>query len=128
MLSLVVECIAHYCFLITLQNGLTALHKAAKWGHTAVVKLLLASRKFNVNMQDKVSANVAILPHTRQDMNIQYTRLSYNLIVVNNSFTICCLLFLYIVWMESTALGCMEWPHIHCTCTASPEWMHGEHN
>jgi len=38
-----------------LQNGLTALHKAAKWGHTAVVKQLLGSRNFNVNMQDKVS-------------------------------------------------------------------------
>ena len=38
-----------------LQNGLTALHKAAKWGHTAVVKQLLDSRSFNVNMQDKVS-------------------------------------------------------------------------
>jgi len=36
-------------------NGLTALHKAAKWGHTAVVKQLLDSRNFNVNMQDKVS-------------------------------------------------------------------------
>ena len=59
-------------FLVTLQNGLTALHKAAKWGHTAVVKLLLASRKFNVNMQDKVSANVSILPQTRHEMNILY--------------------------------------------------------
>ena len=42
-------------FLCVLQNGLNALHKAAKWGHTSVVKQLLASRKFNVNMQDKVS-------------------------------------------------------------------------
>ena len=70
MLSLVVEYIDHCAFSFTLQNGLTALHKAAKWGHTAVVKLLLASRKFNVNMQDKVSVNEAILPHTRHDMNI----------------------------------------------------------
>ena len=45
-----------------LQNGLTALHKAAKWGHTAVVKQLLDSRNFNVNMQDKVSLSTCSVP------------------------------------------------------------------
>ena len=35
------------------QNGLTALHKAAKRGHAMVVKQLIASKRFDVNMQDK---------------------------------------------------------------------------
>ena len=43
------------------QNGLTALHKAAKWGHTNVIKTLLASNRFNVNVRDKVSKATLIL-------------------------------------------------------------------
>ena len=39
--------------LSSLQNGLTALHKAAKRGHAMVVKQLVASKRFDVNMQDK---------------------------------------------------------------------------
>ena len=44
------------------KNGLSALHKAAKWGHTNVVKQLLLSKRFDVNEQDKVSIS---LPHAR---------------------------------------------------------------
>ena len=40
-------------FLRNVQNGLTALHKAAKRGHSAVVKQLVASKRFDVNTQDK---------------------------------------------------------------------------
>jgi ankyrin repeat protein len=39
--------------LSSLQNGLTALHKAAKRGHAMVVKQLVASKRFDVNMQDR---------------------------------------------------------------------------
>lgn len=40
-------------FSLPLQNGLTALHKAAKRGHAMVVKQLVASKRFDVNMQDR---------------------------------------------------------------------------
>ncbi len=39
-------------------NGLNALHKAAKNGHTAAVKYLMACRRFNLNKADKVSLKI----------------------------------------------------------------------
>lgn len=44
----------HYCLsLSSSQNGLTALHKAAKRGHALVIKQLVKSKRFDVNSQDK---------------------------------------------------------------------------
>ena len=36
------------------QNGLSALHKAARKGHTGVVRALISSGKFKLNAGDKV--------------------------------------------------------------------------
>jgi ankyrin repeat protein len=46
-----------------MQNGLNALHKAAKHGHSGVVKLLVASGRFKLNQQDKVSMHSIALQH-----------------------------------------------------------------
>lgn len=41
------------------QNGLSALHKAARKGHTGVVRVLLSSGKFKLNSGDKVRNTTA---------------------------------------------------------------------
>lgn len=64
-----------------MQNGLSALHKAAKWGHTNVVKQLLLSKRFDVNEQDKVSTLVPHTPRTHAASCGPYEYSSYAIVL-----------------------------------------------